>query len=258
MEENDSMTQASRKYLDSVAEMLNDIESKEKESIDRAAKILANAVSEDRLVNIIGPGGHSNIGAEETFWRAGGLAPVNAMLDAGTSLIHGAKRSNHVERTCGYAKAVLDSYGITDGDVLIIVNAYGINAMTIDCALECKRRGVTSIGITSTGFADFVPKGSVSRHPSGESLYKIVDVFINNHMPLGDAVVEVPGTEQKMGPTSTFANCFAVNLLMIRTAERLWNMGIVPPIWMSANLPGGDEANKEYEEKYSPRIKHLR
>ncbi|NLB74684.1 MAG: SIS domain-containing protein [Firmicutes bacterium] len=258
MEEKGIMTQASRRYFDRVVEVLENIEKNEKESIDRAAKILANAISEDRLVNIIGPGGHSNIGVEETFWRAGGLAPVNAILDAGTNLIHGAKRSNYVERTCGYAKAVLDSYGIAEGDVLIIVNAYGINAMTIDCAFECKKRNVTSIGITSTGFADFVPKSSVSRHPSGESLYKIVDVFINNHMPLGDAVVEVPGTEQKMGPTSTFANCFTVNLLMIRTAERLWNMGAVPPIWMSANLPGGDEANKKYEGKYSPRIKHLR
>jgi uncharacterized phosphosugar-binding protein len=39
---------------------------------------------------------------------------------------------------------------------------------------------------------------------------------------------------------------------MIRTAERLWNMGIVPPIWMSANLLCRDEANKKYEERYSP------
>lgn len=252
------MTKTALDYLDAVVSILKEIESKERDSIDKAAGLLAKAVSEDRLINIIGPGGHSNMAVEEAFWRSGGLVPINALLDAGTNLIHGAKRSNLVERTCGYAKTVLDSYGITEGDVLVIVNAYGINAMTIDCALECKRRGVTSIGITSTSFADFVPKGSPARHPSGESLYKLVDVFINNHLPLGDAVVEVPGVVQKMGPTSTFANSFAINLLMIRTAEKLLEMGITPPVWMSANMPDGDRMNKKYEEMYFPRIKHLR
>ncbi|HHY47471.1 MAG TPA: SIS domain-containing protein [Firmicutes bacterium] len=252
------MSKTSRAYRDAIISLITTIEEKEQESIDKAATILAKAVAEDRLINVIGPGGHSNMAVEETFWRAGGLAPVNAMLDAGTNLIHGAKRSNYVERTPGYAKAVLDSYGITTGDVLVIVNAYGINAMTIDCALECKKRGVTSIGISSTSFANFVPKDSPARHPSGKNLYELVDVFIDNHLPLGDSIVEVEGIQQKMGPTSTFANSFTINLLMIRTAEKLLEMGIQPPVWTSANMPEGDKLNKKYEEMYFPRIKHLR
>lgn len=252
------MSKVSAVYRDVVTSILDAIAENECEPIDKAAQLLAKAVGEDRLINIIGPGGHSNMAVEETFWRAGGLAPVNAMLDAGTNVIHGAKRSNIIERTPGYAKAVLDSYGIGKDDVLIIVNAYGINPMTIDCALECKERGATSIGITSTSFADFVPNGSPSRHPSGKNLHELVDVFINNHLPLGDAVVEIPGLKQKMGPTSTFCNVFAINLLMMRTAEKLLEMGIEPPVWTSANMPDGDRMNKAYEEKYIPRIKHLR
>jgi len=252
------MCDTSAAFLDSVVSVMRTIQEEERDSIDQGAAALAHAVAHDRLINIIGPGGHSNMGAEESFWRAGGLAPVNAMLDAGTNLIHGAKRSCLVERTPGYASAVLDAYGFGSGDVLVIVNAYGINAMTIDCALECRRRGVTSVGITSTSFADSVPKNSPSRHPSGQNLYELVDVFINNHLPLGDAVVEVDGIDQKMGPTSTFANSFAIDLLMIRTAEKLIEMGIKPPVWTSANLPGGDDMNKKYEDKYMPRIKHLR
>ncbi len=31
----------------------------------------------------------------------------------------------------------------------------------------------------------------------------------------------------------------------------------IPPVWASANMPGGDKANKQLEEKYSHRIKHL-
>lgn len=252
------MSKTSRSYLETIVSVLQKIEEKEEESIDKAAAILAKAVAEEKLINVIGPGGHSNLAAEEVLWRAGGLAPVNPILDPGTILMFGAKRSNYIERTPGYAKAVLDSYGITSGDVLVIVNAYGINSMTIDCALECKERGVISIGITSTSFANHVPKDAPSRHPSGKNLHELVDVCINNYLPLGDAVVEVEGLVQKMGPTSTYCNAFAINLLMIRTAEKLLEMGIRPPVWTSANLPEGDKLNKEYEEKYFPRVKHLR
>lgn len=252
------MSKTSRSYRDTVNSLINIIEEKEEGPIDKAAALLAKAVAEDRLINVIGPGGHSNIAVEEAFSRAGGLAAVNALLDSGINLIHGAKRSMMVERTPGYAKTVLDSYGIGTGDVLVIVNAYGINAMTIDCALECKKRGATSIGITSTSFADFVPAGSPMRHPSAQKLYELVDVFIDNHLPLGDAVTELEGIPQKMGPTSTFVNAFAVNLLMMRTAEKLRDSGIEPPIWTSGNMPNGDKLNAKYDDKYLPRVKHLR
>jgi uncharacterized phosphosugar-binding protein len=252
------MSKSAAAYRDTIIALITTIEEQERESLDRAAAILAKAVAADRLIHVIGPGGHSNMAVEETFWRSGGLVPVNAILDAGTNLIHGAKRSNLVERTPGYAKTVLDAYGVAEGDVLVIVNAYGINALTIDTALEGRRRGVTSIGITSTSFASHVPPGSPARHPSGQNLYQLVDVFIDNHLPYGDAVVEVEGMEQKMGSTSTFANCFTINLLMLRTAEKLLELGIRPPVWTSANLPGGDQLNREYEEKYFPRVKHLR
>lgn len=256
--EGSGLTCTSKIYYEAVVSVLRAIEEQEKASIDRAAAVLAEKIAEDRLIHVIGPGGHSNMAVEEVLWRAGGLAPVNGILDAGTNLIHGAKRSNIIERTPGYAKGVLDAYGVGAGDVLVIVNAYGINAMTIDCALECKKRGVTSVAITSDSFAKTVPKDAPARHPSGLNLYEIADIYINNHLPLGDAVVEIEGMEQKMGPTSTFANSFTINLLMIRTAEKLLAMGIQPPVWTSANLPGGDELNKRYEEKYFPRVKHLR
>ena len=66
------------------------------------------------------------------------------------------------------------------------------------------------------------------------------------------------GVDQPMGPMSTFCNCFAINCLMIKAAEKLVEKGIAPPIWTSANMPGGDAANKALEEKYFSRIKHLR
>ncbi len=231
----------------------------EEHIIAEAAGVMARSIMADGMIHVIGPGGHSNMAVEEVLWRAGGLAPINAILDPGTNLIHGAKRSNIIERTPGYAAGVLDAYrvGLTPREVIIIINAYGINAMCIDTVLEAQKRGMTSIAITSREFADRLKPDHPSRHPSGKNLYQEGDYFINCHLPFGDAVIEIEGCSQKTGPTSTICNVFAINLLMIETVKQLAAEGVEPPLWMSANLPGGDAANRQLEEKWIPRIRHL-
>jgi uncharacterized phosphosugar-binding protein len=245
-------------YRNTLVEIMDKILG-EGETIQKASRVVAESIAKEEPIHVIGPGGHSNMAAEEVLWRAGGLAPINAILDPGTNLIHGAKRSNFIERTPGYALKVLDAYrvGRKPGEVIIIVNAYGVNSMCIDTVLEAKKRKMMTIGITSRSFADVLPKDHPSRHPSGKNLYQEVDYFLNCHLPYGDAVVEIKGCIQKTGPTSTFCNVFTINLLMIETVKRLMEMGVQPPLWMSANLPGGDEANRRLEEKYIPLIKHL-
>lgn len=245
-------------YKEGIKNLL-DLIAGEEEAIQQAADVIARAVKDDKMVHVIGPGGHSNMAVEEVLWRAGGLLMWNAILDAGTNLIHGAKRSNLIERTPGYAISVLDAYrvGQQPGEVMIIVNAYGINPMTIDTAEECRRRGVTTIAVTSSSFAKLVPAGHKARHPSGKNLYEIVDIYIDNHLPEGDAIVTVEGMDTKTGSTSTFCNCFAMNCISIETVKRMLELGITPPVIMSANMPGGDEHNKAIEDKYIGRIKHL-
>ena len=174
---------------------------KEQESIDRAANLMVESIKRDELIHVIGTGGHSNMGTYEMFCRAGCLAAVNALLDPNTLLSSGAMRSIAMERTPGLARVELDAFNVTSG-VLIICNAYGINALTIDSALVVKGRGVPTIGVTSKSYADHVPAGHPARHPSGKNLYQSVDVFVNCHMPLNDAVVEfedflAPGHRQR-------------------------------------------------------------
>ena len=245
-------------YRDALHNVMAEILAEE-ESIVAAAKVMARSIADDGIIHVIGPGGHSNMVAEEVLWRAGGLVPINAILDAGTNLIHGAKRSNCIERAPGYAQRVLDAYrvGRTPGEVIIIANAYGINSMCIDTVLEAKKRKMVTIGITSRGFADALAPDHPSRHPSGRNLYQEVDHFIDCHLPYGDTVVEIRGASQKTGSTATMCNVFTINLLVIETVNQLVALGVDPPLWMSANLPGGDEANRAHEEKYIPRIRHL-
>ena len=249
--------EAIRYFYDEVTNTLEKVLTEQSKNITKAAMVIADTIEEGGMFHVFGTGGHSNIAAIEMCHRAGNLCCANAILDPGTNVIHGAKRSNIIERTPGYARAVFDAYRLKEGDALVIVNAYGINSMTVDSALLCKERGIKSIGITSTSFAHTVPKDAPSRHPSGQNLCDLVDVYIDNHLPYGDAVVQIGDMQQKMGSTSTYANCFAMNLLMMETANTLLEMGITPAVWMSANLPDGDRLNREYEEKYLPQIRHL-
>lgn len=245
-------------YRDTIFEILNKI-SAEIETIRAAAAVVAEVIAREEPVHVIGPGGHSNMAVEEVFWRAGGFAAINAILDPGTNLIHGGARSMMIERTPGYGIKVLDAYrvGRKPGEVIIIANAYGVNSMCIDIVQEAKQRQMKTIAVTSRSYADSLPKDHAARHPSGKNLYQEADYFLNNHLPYGDAVVDIEGTPRKAGPTSTFCNVFAINLLMIESAKALVAMGVEPPLFVSGNMPGGDESNRNLIEKYIPLVKHL-
>ena len=245
------------RFAESVKHILDQIVSVNAEALDTAGDLAAEVIAGDDLVHIIGTGGHSTLGPQEIFWRAGCLAAVNPLLPPSLLIPMGARTSNVMERSSGIASAVLDSYRIPSGALLIIVNAYGINPMTIETALECRKRGITTIGVTATSFAENVPKGAPSRHPSGANLHELVDHFLDTRMPYGDACVEIPGVDAKAAPVSTITNSFALHMLMIRTVEKLAARGISPPIWTSANIPGGDEANEAMHKKYDSRVRHL-
>jgi uncharacterized phosphosugar-binding protein len=244
-------------YFEKVNELLNKIKNNEKKNIEKAAEIIANAIINDKLIHVIGPGGHSDLGAREMFYRAGGLIPIDAILDPGWSLEHGAKRSTSIERTPGYALAVLKQYLLEKGDVLIITQPWGINSICIDTALFAKELGLTVIAITSPEFSKKVPLDHPARHPSKKNLFEIADIVINNYMPFEDAVLDIEGSPQKVSPVSTILTTFVINCLVAATAKKISEKGIQPPIWRSGNIPGGDEYNRKWFEKYKGRIKLL-
>lgn len=246
-------------YAKEILLLLESIEQTQKEPLARAGRLIADAIAQNRRVHVLGTGAHSMMAAEEVLWRAGGLAAWNPILDPGTNLVHGAKRSISFERLPGYAVAVLDANNVGSdlGEIMVLVNAYGIDPMCVGAALECHKRGVKVIAITSTAYGQNVPADSPLRHVSGQNLYEVADVFLDSHVPLGDAVIPVDGVEQKIGSASTICNCFLMNALQAEVAAQLVAQGVEPPVFMSANLPGGDEANRRWEEKYGSLSRYM-
>lgn len=244
-------------YLETVHALLQRIAVEERAALITAAAMVADQVAADRLVHVYGPGGHSNLAAQEVFFRAGGLMHISAILDEGTLLSGGALRSMAVERTPGYGRLVIANRNLGAEDLLILVNAYGINAALIDAALEARKRGVRLIGISSRQHAEGTAADHPARHPSGQNLHDLVDIAIDCKVPIGDAVVKVPGVLEKTAAISTFANAFVLNNLVIRTIDGLISRGIEPPMWRSGNAPGGDEANSQFLDRFRDRVRWL-
>jgi len=244
-------------YRKEVFDIIQNIHDTEKEHILMAARVMAEQIKKDRLIYIFGPGGHSNLAAMEIFFRAGGLMHISAMLNQETSLQNGAMKSMSVERLPGYGRIVVNDYHIGKDDLLIVVNAYGINSATIDAALQARENGAVVIGVSSVGHAENTPLEHVARHPSGYNLHDIVDYHVDCKIKVGDAVLILPGFEQKIGALSTFANAYALNCMVIETISILVDEGIKPPVWMSGNASGGDAWNKQFTDRFLDRIKCL-
>jgi uncharacterized phosphosugar-binding protein len=244
-------------YLDEVQALMRAIVTEEADALDRAAEKLAAQVAADRLIHVFGPGGHSNLASQEIFFRAGGLMHISAILDEGTLLSNGALRSMAIERTPGYGRVVIADRELGPQDLLILVNAYGINAALIDAALEAKRRGCFLIGVSSKRHATETHPDHPARHPTRQNLHDIVDIAIDTKVPIGDALMHLPGLTEPIGACSTFANSIALNALVIQTVEKLLQRGIEPPVWRSGNAPGGDEANARFIGAFRGRVRAL-
>src|SRR5690625_71757 len=244
-------------YFDIIQGHLRRILDDESAAVRRAARLLADQIAADRLVHVFGPGGHSNLAAQEVFFRAGGLMHVSAILDEGTLLSNGALRSMAMERTPGYGRVVVDDHDLGNDDLLVLVNAYGINAALIDAAMVAHERGVTLVGISSHEHAERTAAGHPARHPSGANLHDLVDVAIDSKVPIGDAVVQLDHVDERVAAVSTFANAFVLNCLTLATVETLVARGVDPPVWRSGNAPGGDEANARFLGRFRDRVRSL-
>ena len=244
-------------YCKEVMSIIQDIHENEKERILQAAKVVADQVAKDKLVYIWDPGGHSNLAAMEVFFRAGGLMHVSAILNQETMLSTGALKSMQVERLPGYGRIVVNDNDIGEGDLLIVVNAYGMNAAMIDAALTAKENGATVIGICSHEHASQTPLDHVARHPSKKNLQDVVDYTVDCKVKVGDAVLELPGFEQKIGAVSTYANAYVLNCIVVEAINLLADSGINPPVWRSGNAPGGDEWNRQFIDRFKNKVRAL-
>jgi len=244
-------------YLDQVISSLKKIEDNQSKNIDMAAELMAQAIARDELIHVYGGGGHTTLVMGEMFFRAGGLANINPIMEPGLSVFNQALKYLELERTVNYGRSIVKYFRIKENEVLIIFHNIGINAATIDAAMEAKENGAKIIAVSSSFWQNEMPEDHFIRHPSKKNIFDYADVCIDDYNPVGDAVITVEGFDTPIAPISNITDFYIAHRLEIATVKKCVERGITPPVWSSANAPGGDEINAKFINKYLPRVKYL-
>lgn len=240
-------------YIQKVCTMLNDVERDELEAIEAAALQVYRSMRHGGLLHVFSTG-HSHMIVEEMFYRAGGLVPVNPILDASLMLHEGAITSTKNERIAGLAEKILFGAGLKKGDTILISSNTGINNVPIEGALYAKAQGLTVVCVTSLAAS----KRLNSRHCSGKKLYEVSDIVIDNHAPIGDGFLTVPSSGMITGGASTFSSLYIAQRIVLKVENHYLSEGLDPPIFKSANLPKGDEYNEMISHLYKHVVRALR
>ncbi|MEG1845039.1 MAG: sugar isomerase domain-containing protein [Clostridia bacterium] len=244
-------------YYQSIVDNLEKVNRTQGENIEKAGTLMTDAIAQDRLISVYGGGGHTTLPVGEMFFRAGGLSCINPLMETGLSVFNQALKYLELERTVNFGSSIVKYYELQKDDVLIIFHNIGINPATIDAAMEAKKNDVKIIAVSSSYWQEEIPEDHFIRHPSKKNLFDFADVCINDFNPVGDAKTIVPGLDTPIAPTSNIVDFYIAHLLEIETVRQCVARGITPPVWTSANTPGGDAKNAQYLAKYRPRVKML-
>jgi uncharacterized phosphosugar-binding protein len=244
------MLKAATIYMQQLHEALQRVLDTQSEAIDQASSWIAESLQAGGVLHVFGSG-HSHMMGEELTYRAGGLAPVNPVLDINLTLLGGPPSfSTNLERLEGYTATLMDSYIFHPGEVIIINSQSGINPGPVEVALAARELGLKVVAVTSIRQS----AAAKSRHSSGSRLFELADLAIDNCVPVGDACVEIGGG-LKAAPLSTAVTVAILESIVAEVAARIQAAGKVPPIWVSANVPGGDEHNEKLKAAFPARRK---
>lgn len=222
-------------------------------AFDGAIDLLVSALERGGVIQAFGTG-HSEAFAMEIAGRAGGLIPTNkiALRDVVLrgSLGLEALGGSTLERNPAVADELYSITAPGENDVFIIASNSGVNGSIVGLALAAKQHGHPVIAVTSLDHTMKVEP----KHSSGKRLKDVADVVLDNKAPFGDATIDlVDGIA--VGAVSSITAAFIAQLLTIGVARRIAESGKTPPMYISANIPGGDEHNRVLESQYQNQIR---
>jgi len=238
------------RYRERITEVLDRIWSTQTATIEKVATVMAECISVGGLVHMFGSG-HSVLPVQDMFPRYGafpGFRPLMDMRLMWTNVIGsgGAKGLLWLERREGYAAVLFENEPIRRGDVMLVFSHGGLNATGIEVLQEAKKRGLTTVAITSM---DNYRKREAT-HSSRKKLADVADYVIDNCVPAEDALVQVEGWKAPVAAGSTVSTVTIAMAIVAQVAADLAAQGKNPPVFVSPNVPGipADNNDRVYEE----------
>ncbi|MFC9241156.1 SIS domain-containing protein [Streptomyces decoyicus] len=251
MAESDRSDRLAGTYFDAAIDLLRQVRDEEGDRITAAGRLIADTVAAGGRVFSFGAG-HSSLPAQDTVYRAGGLAVMNLLSVPGVVGVdvRPATLGSALERVDGLAGAVLDTSPLEAGDVLVIISLSGRNSLPVEMAMNARALGIKVIGVTSVAYAD----ATKSRHVSGSFLKDHCDLVLDSRIPVGDAELTLPGIDAPFAPASTVVTSTIMQAMVATAAGTLAERGIDPPLLRSGNVDGGHDWNARVMSEYADRI----
>ena len=242
------MKTPSKDYSLKIHSILKKIAKEENKKIIKCANLIKNSYKKGGQLFIFGTG-HSKLLAEESFHRAGGYAAACPVRSDEINFSKGTDKATELERTANVAKRALEKYKLSSKDILMIVSNSGVNHAPVEAAILAKKKKIKTIALTSYKFSKKAPLSKLKKR-----LYEICDIYIDNKIPPGDAVVGI--NKMMVGPASTITGSFILNSILVEVANLLKNEKIFP-FYISVNMPGAKENNDKLVKKYKKSNPHL-
>lgn len=222
---------------------------------DEAIDLLVDSVRQGGVIQAFGTG-HSEAFAMEIAGRAGGLIPSHRIALRNV-VLRGSREvvdltGSELERDGTVVDELLEITELHPADVFVIASNSGVNSSIVGMALAAKERGHKVVAVTSLLHTTAVEP----KHPSGKRLAEIADVVLDNLAPYGDATLTV-GAGIGVGAVSSLTAAYIAQCLTIGVVTRIAADGEVPPVYISANIPGGDAHNDALTERYGTRISSI-
>jgi uncharacterized phosphosugar-binding protein len=240
-------------FLAAVAAAVERVGKEQADGVGRAAELVVAALADDGIVQAFGTG-HSEALAMELAGRAGGLVPGNRIALRDVVLLGGQPlarlRGPELERDPASAALLYALTAPHPSDVFVLASNSGVNGCVVELARLARERGHRVIGVTSVEHTAAVP----SRHPSGLRLRDLADVVLDNGAPYGDAVLSMESGARACG-ISSITGALLAQQIVAEVIRRIEATGDTPPVYLSANIPGGDEHNRALEARYAGRIR---
>lgn len=227
-------------------------------AISQVAQWCFESISNDGVVHLFGTG-HSRIPIEEMFPRYGsfpGFNPIGELsMTFHTQVVgaNGQRQAMFIERVEGLADQILENWTLKSQDLMIIFSVNGKSAVPLEMARGARRAGIKTVAVTSIA----QNKDGKPTHSSGTTLIDHVDIAIDLCTPIGDALIQVPNLETKVGPGSSITAIAIVNEIKVQTADLLVKNGIIPPVITSSSVIGSEQSKTLFDAAYAEHARRI-
>lgn len=238
-------------YISGARKVIDRIEETQQAAIQDAVDICAHSIMNDCVVHLFGSG-HSRMAVEEMYPRYGSFPGFHPMVELSLTYHHavvgsnGQRQAMFIENVEGLGQVIAGNFHYGEHDSIILFSHSGANCVTIDMALEMRRRSIPVIAVTSLAHS----RQSKSKHSSQKRLFELADVVIDNCAIPGDAMVRINGLATPVGPGSTIGNTVIVNTLKAKLAQKLTDLGKPPKVLTSSIFVGEEESKRLFEASY--------